>query len=371
MVYMRRAADNFTTEIARCNMNYRDLVNLITLGMLWGVSFLFIRVAVPEFGVVALMAVRVALAAVVLTPMLLLRGQFGQVVKHWPAIALMGVLHYAIPFSLFAYSMLTLSAGYSSVINASAPLFAGLIAWFWLGERINSSRATGLVVGMVGVVLLVWDKFAIGSGSVALAAFASVLAAFCYGLAAVLAKKKLAGVDPIAVAGGSMLVAALVLLPLSFLLWPATVPSLNAWSMVAVLGVVCTAAAFVLYFRLIASIGPSRAITVTFIIPIFAVVFGAIFLDESVTASMVGGGLVVVLGTALSTGLVDLKSLTRKAGVAVARTLGVLIAIAALGDTPPDAHAEEWLVETPVYVAANSFNGSCPIKSWIPIRGYP
>jgi drug/metabolite transporter (DMT)-like permease len=272
----------------------------------------------------------------------------------------MGVLHYAIPFSLFAYSMLTLSAGYSSVINASAPLFAGLVAWFLLGERLNASRATGLVIGIVGVAFLVCNKFSAGpgSGSVVPAVLASVLAAFCYGLAAVLAKKNLAGVDPIAVAGGSMVVAALVLLPLSFLLWPATVPSLDAWSMAAVLGVVCTAVAFVLYFRLISAIGPSRAITVTFLIPFFAVVFGALFIDEQITASMVVGGLVIILGTALSTGLVDLQRLTRKTGVIAMRMLGSLVVVAVLDDTPMDVHAEEWQVNTPVYVAANSFSFS-------------
>ena len=352
----RRTSDNFRTEILRCDMKYGDLIGLITLGMLWGMSFLLIRMAVPEFGAVSLMAVRVALAAAVLMPLLLQRGQLGLILQRWRAISLMGLLHYAVPFWLFAYSMLTLSAGYSSVINASAPLFAGMIAWFWLGERLNASRTTGLIVGMAGVVLLVWNKLAIESGSVAPAVFASLLAAFCYGLAAVLAKKKLAGVDPVAVTGGSMAVAALALLPLSFLFWPATTPSLDAWGMAAVLGVVCTAAAFVMYFRLIAAIGPSRAITVTVLIPAFAVVFGAVFIDEQITSSMIIGGLVVALGTALSTGLIDLQTLGRKTGAFAIRTVGVLVAIAALDDTPPDIHAEEWRVNTPIYVAANVFS---------------
>ena len=352
----QRTPDNFLTEIGRCDMTFRDLTGLMVLGMLWGASFLFVRVAVPEFGAVALMAARVTLAAAVLTPLLLRRGRLGLVLRHWRAISLMGVLHYAVPFSLFAYSLLTLSAGYSSIINASAPLFTGLIAWFWLGERLNASRATGLVVGIAGVVLLVWDRHLIAPDSNTLAAFASVLAALCYGLSAVLMKKKLAGVDPVAVACGSMVVAALVLLPVSFLLWPATAPSAGAWGMAIVLGVLCTAAAFVLYFRLIAAIGPSRAITVTFLIPVFGVVFGALFIGEKISASMLVGGLVVALGTALSTGLVDLRVLTRKAGAVSLRTLGALIAIAVLDGAARDAHAEEWGVSTPVYVAANSFS---------------
>jgi drug/metabolite transporter (DMT)-like permease len=333
-------------------MSNRNLIGLITLGMIWGASFLFIRVAVPEFGAVGLMTVRVSLAAAVLMPLLLRRGHIRPVLQRWRAILLMGILHYAIPFSLFAYSMLTLSAGYSSVINASSPLFAGIVAWLWLGERLNASRTTGLVLGMLGVVLLVWDKLATGSGSVALAAAASLLAAFCYGLAAVLAKKKLAELDPIAVAGGSMSAAALVLLPLSFFLWPSTMPSLGAWSMAAILGVVCTAAAFVLYFRLIKAVGPSRAIAVTFLIPVFAVIFGAVFVDEHISASMIGGGLVVALGTALSTGFINLGALTRKTGVFASRVAAVLVILAVLDDTPPDAHANDLQVETRIELIA-------------------
>jgi drug/metabolite transporter (DMT)-like permease len=337
-------------------MKNRDLAGLIILGALWGASFLLIKVAVPEFGAVALMAVRVVFAAAVLVPLILLRGQHAQILGHWRAIVVMGILHYAIPFSLFAYSMLTLSAGYSSIINASSPLFAGIIAWFWLGERLNASRIAGILVGFIGVVIVVGDKLAVGTGTVVLAVLASLLAAFCYGLAAVLAKKRLSGVDPVVVAGGSMIAAAAVLLPLSFWLWPAAAPSQTAWSMAAILGVVGTAAAFVLYFRLIASIGPSRSITVTFLIPVFAVLFGAVFIDEKLTGAMIAGGLVVALGVALSVGLIDLRELLRKSGVLATRTVGALLLIAAFDDTPPDAHAEEWHVDVPVYVAANSFS---------------
>ena len=334
-------------------MKTRDFAGLIILGALWGASFLFIRVAVPEFGAIALMAVRVTLAAVVLVPLVLMRRQFGEVLAHWRAIAAMGILHYAIPFSLFAYSMLTLPAGYSSIINASSPLFAAIVAWYWLGERLNFSRVTGLIVGLIGVVIVVSDKVVVGPA--ALPTLALILAAFCYGLAAVLAKKKLSGVNPVAIAAGSMMAAAAVLLPASFLLWPAVTPSQFAWSMAAVLGIVCTAAAFVLYFRLIAAIGPSRAITVTFLIPVFAVFFGAVFINEQITGAMIGGGLTVVLGTAMSTGLIDIRAFLQRSGAFVARALFVSIAFTLLDDTPPDAHAEEWHVDVPIYAAANTF----------------
>jgi drug/metabolite transporter (DMT)-like permease len=304
-------------------------------------SFLFIRVAVPEFGTFALMELRMALAAAVLVPLVLARRQLREVIAHWRGIVLMGVLHYAVPFCLYAYAMLTLSAGYSSIINASAPLFAGVVARAWLGERLDAGRAVGLTLGFAGVALLVWDKLAAAGGQDGLAVAATVLAAFCYGFAAVMAKRKLSGVSPMAVAGGSMSAAAICLLPLSAWFWPASVPSAEAWGMVSVLGLVCTALAFVLYFRLIASAGPSKAITVTYLIPLFAVAFGAVLLGEEVTALMLAGGIVIALGTALATGLVELRSLWRRTQAFATRVAVVAIAVAALDDTPPDAHAVE------------------------------
>jgi drug/metabolite transporter (DMT)-like permease len=342
-------------------MNYKNLLGLITLGMLWGVSFLFIRVAVPEFGAVALMAVRVAFAAMVLVPLVLARRQLTDVAVHWRPVVVMGVLHYAIPFSLFAYAMQTLPASYTSIINASSPLFAGLVARFWLGDRLSASRMAGLVAGVLGVALLVWDKLAMGSdsssgpGSIMLAVSAAVVASFCYGLAAVIAKKHLANVDPVGVAGGSMVAAAVLLLPLSYMLWPEVAPSAHAFSMAAILGVVCTAAAFVLYFHLISVIGPSRAITVTFLIPVFAVVFSVLLIGEKVTATMLAGGAIIAVGTALSTGLIDVQTLLRRSRDFSVRSIAVVMVLGSLDDSPIDLHAAELVVTTPVYVGTNVF----------------
>jgi drug/metabolite transporter (DMT)-like permease len=288
-------------------MKTRDLLNLVVLGAIWGISFMFIRVSAPEFGAVALMAVRVLLASLVLLPVMAAHKALPEIIANWRPIALMGVLHYAIPFCLFAYSMLTITGGLSAIINASSPLFAGVIAWILLGERPTASRTSGLFIGFTGVVILVWDKLVLNDGTTILAIGASVLAAFFYGLAAVLAKKQLTGVSPTAVSTGSMVTASAVLLPASFWFVPAIAPSASAWAMAILLGVLCTAIAFLLYFRLIANIGPTRAITVTFLIPVFAVLFGALFIGEQLTRPMIIGGVVVLLGTALSTGLLKFR----------------------------------------------------------------
>ena len=319
-------------------MGRRDIFDLVTLGLLWGVAFLFMRVAVPEFGAFALIEVRVALAAAILVPLALARGRFPEILAHWKPIAAMGVLHYAIPFCLFAWALLELSAGYASIINASSPLFAGIVARFWIGERLEPGRIAGLVLGIGGVALLVSEKLLATGAPQVLPIAATVAAAFCYGFAAVFARQRLAGVNPTAVAGGSMAAAAIVLMPFSLWLLPASLPSAGAWGMAAALGVVSTALAFVLYFRLIASAGPSKAITVTFLIPVFAVACGAFFFGETVTPAMVVGGVVIAAGTSLATGLVKLRLPGPRTRGLVVRGAIIALAIVAGDDTPPDFH---------------------------------
>ena len=289
-------------------MKTRDIFDLTMVAALFGGAFLFMRVAAPAFGAIPLIAVRLVLAAMILMPIVLARNGMPEIVQHWRPITVLAILHYALPFCLFAYALLTLTGSFTAIINASSPLFAGVVAWVWIGERLPPMRIAGLLIGFSGVVVLVWDKLDVNFNTAGIATAAAVSASFCYGLAAVLAKKHLTGVSPLAVSAGSMLAGAIMLLPLAILLWPATAPSFNAWVMVAALGVASTAVAFILYFRLIASVGPTKAITVTFLVPVFAVVFGALLLDEPITLSMLAGGAVILLGTGLSTGLLNLPA---------------------------------------------------------------
>ena len=289
-------------------MKPRDIFDLIMVAALFGGAFLFMRVAAPEFGAIPLIAVRLALAALFLLPVIFARQGVGEILQHWRPITMIAILHYALPFSLFAYALLTLTGSFTAIVNASSPLFTGVIASLWIGERLPALRIVGLLVGFAGVVLLVWDKVNWNLDAAGIAAAAAVSASFCYGVAVVLMKKHLSGVSPLAIATGSMVIGAIILLPFAAWLWPDAAPSENAWVMAAALGIACTSLAFVLYFRLIASVGPTKAITVTFLVPVFAVVFGAILLDESISVSMIAGGLVILLGTGLSTGLLKPRS---------------------------------------------------------------
>lgn len=281
---------------------------LIALAALWGASFLFMRMGAGEFGPVALSAVRVTGATLFLLPLLYWRGQWDSLRRHWQPIFVVGVLNSALPFLCFSYAALSITAGLSSIFNAATPLFGALIAWLWLKDRLTPSRVLGLAIGFAGVLWLAWDKASFKPGGSGWAIVACLLATLCYGLAASFTKRYLTGIAPLAVASGSQLSAALVLLVPAIIWWPASMPSQTAWLAAALLAVACTGVAYVLYFRLIAHVGPANAIAVTFLIPVFAVLWGWLFLGEGVTGAMVAGCGVILLGTGLTTGVLRLPA---------------------------------------------------------------
>ena len=294
-------------------MNLRDLIYLVLLGAMWGGAFLFMRIAAPEFGPVPLIELRVAIAALILVPLLRNNGGFAEIRLEWKHIFILGLLNSAIPFCLLSFAVLSLSAGFASIVNASAPLWGGLIAIVWLGNRLNMARVLGLFVGFAGVVILVWNEVSVDVQGSSYAVPAALLAAFSYGLAANYAKKRLEHVSSVAIAAGSLIGAAIFLLPGAVWLWPDNPVSLTAWASLIVMALVSTALANVLYFRLIASSGPTIAISVAYLIPIFAMIFGVVFIDEVVTPNMIVGGAVILLGTALVTNIIRIKKISTTA----------------------------------------------------------
>lgn len=294
-------------------MKTQDLAELLLLAALWGASFLFMKMGAFEFGAVALVAVRVALAAAVLLPLAAAQGLLPVLRQHWRVIGFVGVVNSALPFALFAWAVLSITAGSSSVLNATAPLWTAVVAWWWLGERPDRWRALGLALGFAGVLWLAWDKVGAKDGrdalQVGLAVAACLAATLCYGFAIHVTKKRLSGVAPLAVAAGSQTAATIALLLPAALTWPAITPGARAWWAAAALGVLCTALAYLLYFRLIAHLGPTRAITVTYLIPLFGVGWGVLFLGEAVTPGMAGAGLVILAGTALASGFLKPRRL--------------------------------------------------------------
>ena len=282
-------------------------LEFVALAAIWGSSFLFMRVGGVEFGALPTAGMRVTIGAAVLIPVLWFSGHWGALRKGAGQILFIGLLNSGLPAALFAYAVLSISTGLSAILNATVPLFGALIAWFWLKDRPGSSRILGLVVGFAGVVLLAGDKASFKPGGTGWAVLACLLAAVCYAFAASYTKKYLTGIHPLATATGSQIGASLGLALPTLWFWPAHNPGVTAWLALLVLGVVCSAVAYILYFRLIDKLGPARAVTVTFLIPVFAVVYGALFLGEEVTLWMLLCGAVVVCGTALATGLLKLS----------------------------------------------------------------
>lgn len=294
-------------------MQFASVIDFILLAAIWGSSFLFMRVAVVEFGPLPTAAVRVAVASVFLLPLLLWRGLGPQLRQHWKAVTVIGLLNSGIPFALFSFALLSITTGLSAILNATVPLFGALVAWLWLKDRPGGSRIVGLAIGFIGVAMLAWDKASFRPDASGIAPGWAVLACLgatiCYALAASATKRYLTGLPPLMTATGSQIGATLGLALPALWLWPAQMPSGQAWLAVVIVGVLCTGLAYILYFRLIEQAGPARALAVTFVVPVFAIFYGVLFLSEPVTAWMLLCGLVIVCGTALSTGLVKLPTL--------------------------------------------------------------
>lgn len=272
-------------------------VELTVLGAIWGASFLFMRVSAREFGALPLVEVRVALGALLLLPILWSgRAHFRR--KHIAPLILISAINTAIPFSLFAWAAQRAPAGIGAITNATAVMFTALVAFAFFGEHISKRRGVGLVAGFVGVAVLASGKTA--GVSVWSAALAGTFAASLYGIGGNLVRRQLAGIPPGAVAASTLVCASILLAPFAILSWPRAPIPLHSWVSAVLLGVLCTGVAYFIYFRLIYRIGAPRAATVTYLVPLFGVVWAWIVLGEPLTLSMAIAGALILGGVALS-----------------------------------------------------------------------
>lgn len=293
-----RVLDTLPAPLARASLrDWMTPVELLLLGAIWGASFLFMRVAARDFGAFALVEVRLALGALVLLPFLW-RERTAFPLQLWPKLALIGAINSAIPFVLFAWAAQRAPAGIGAIANSMTVLFTALVAYLFYGERIGKRQAFALLVGLAGVVVLASGK---AQGShVGLAVAAGTLAAFLYGIGVNMVRRQLAGLPAAAVAAATLSCAALLTLPLAISEWPRATLPWQSWSAAIVLGVVCTGLAFVLYYRLIQRIGGARAAMVTYLVPLFGVVWAWMVLGEAVSASMLVAAAMILGSVALS-----------------------------------------------------------------------
>lgn len=283
--------------IARTTRSWITPLEMILLGAIWGASFLFMRVAADDFGAVPLVEVRLALGALVLLPFLW-RERAAFPFTLWPKLALIGVINSAVPFVLFAWAAQRAPAGVGAIANAMTVLFTALVGVLFFREKIGVSRSAALLIGFAGVVVLASAKIA--GMSIGWAVAAGATAAFLYGIGINLVRRHLGGLPAAAVAASTLTCAALLTAPFALAQWPAaSIPAASWWSAIA-LGVVCTGLAFVIYYRLIARIGATRASMVTYLVPLFGVAWAWWLLGEPLTLAMGIAGAMILSSVALS-----------------------------------------------------------------------
>jgi drug/metabolite transporter (DMT)-like permease len=276
-------------------MRAADAARLVALAAIWGASFLFTRIVAPALGPIATADLRMLLGGAALAAYFWLVGYDPQWRRWIRQYTVVGMLTSGLPFLLFAYAALDLTAGLLSVLNATSPMWGALLSFFFLKEGLSPARIAGLVLGVAGVALVSRP-----AGAIAPLAVAAALAApFLYGLTGVYLKRRAAEAPARGMAVGTQVAAGLVILPFIAVSPPAAAPTPLVAASVLALGLLCSAVAYVLYFRLIADIGATGALTVTYLIPVFGVLWGAVFLGETVSLSMLGGAALVVLGTVL------------------------------------------------------------------------
>ena len=278
-------------------MRAADLARLALLAAIWGGSFIFIRVTATTLGPLWMAEGRVLLGGLALLAWYAVTRFDPQWGAHWRFYALIGVINCAIPFSLYGYAGLHLAASTMAFLNATSPMFGLLLGAAFGAERITARKVAGLLVGAAGVALVARPE---GGGSV-LATAACLVASFSYGLTGLMIRRKGAGVPSKGIAVGSQLAAAVALLPLLPLWMPSAVPTPVVAANLAGLGVLASGVAFILYFRLMTDVGPTRALTVTFLVPLFAFLWGALFLGEALTMGIAAGGVLILAGTLLVT----------------------------------------------------------------------
>jgi drug/metabolite transporter (DMT)-like permease len=280
-------------------MSRRDASMIAVLALIWGASFMFIRVADRQFDPAALVWLRLVLACTVLVPVTfatLGRAALGQARSKWRALLALGAVNTAVPFLLIAWAETRIDSGLAAILQAAAPIFTAVIATRFGDERVTGARLAGVLVGLSGVALLVGSP---GGGGL-LATLAVVLAALGYACGVSLGSHMLAGTEPLVVGAGSSVAATILVTPLGLARLPAALPGWKELASVIVLGLVGTGLAYMILFALIRSAGPSRTILVTYLVPGVALLYGVLLLGETVSAVALGGLGLILAGVALA-----------------------------------------------------------------------
>ncbi len=282
-----------------------QLTALLALGAIWGASYIFIRVAVEPLGPLFLMFIRVALSGLILLTYARLRRRKLNIRGHWRRFIVLGFLGSALPFSLIAWAELTVTASMAAILMSTTPLFTTFVAAAGLGERLTIAKLIGAVLGIVGVTVTVGGSDMTLTFEAVAAILALLAATLSYALGGVYAKRYFTGLNNLSMSSGQMIAASFVLAPVSLADLPPHAPSFEVLLATLALVVLCTAFAYQLYYYLIISAGPINALTVTLLVPIFGVIFGALLLGESISPGIIAGLVIVLFSVGLVTGMIS------------------------------------------------------------------
>lgn len=276
---------------------------LVLLAAIWGASFLFIRQAAHDFGPSGLMFLRTLLASLVLIAIVVFRRDLPDLRSKWRMFLIMGMLNAALPFTLIAFSELTITASLASILNSTTPLWTALIASLWIGEKLTAPKIMGLVLGVIGVTVLVGGSPLEFNTEYLIAVFAMLTAAFCYAVGTVYAAQHVKGISSIHASIGQLFAAAIILIIPAAATVPETTPSTSAVLALLALVLLSTSVAYLLYFYLLKNVGPIKTAATIFLVPVFGTIWGIIFFNEPFNLSMLLGMALILMSIGLVLGI--------------------------------------------------------------------
>jgi len=291
--------------INKKNSNQNWIGIFFSLSAIWGGAFFFVKITVFEFGFIGTSFLRIFFGMLILIPGLFFNDNFQYLKNNWKKIFFIGLFIAAIPWTTYSFALQYISAGLASVINATTPMFGAIVASIWLKEKLNSMKILGLFLGFLGIFMLSHDDIHLEIDNATVGILAALVSTTCYGFGACYIRKYLSTIPPTATSAGSLISASIVLLPFTFFCIPDTIPSISAWGSIFFLGFICSGYAYYLYFGLVKKAGATVGLLVTFLIPVFAILYGYIFLNEKVTLWMLFSALIIVFGTSLVIGIFD------------------------------------------------------------------
>jgi len=278
-------------------MEIRYWILLTFLGALWGSAFMFIKVATPEFGPIALVNTRLLIASLIFLPILLQKKYIHLLKPIWKQVLVLSIMNNAIPFTLFSYASFGADSNILAILNATTAFNTMIIAYLWIGESVSLKQLFGLILGFIGIFILVNPQ---NSDTTLIASFSALLAAFFYSYSTVYIQRQSVNANKMVLIGWSIVFSAVFMIPVSIFNLPEALPSASAIGSAFWLGAVSTGLGFLGYVRLIDKIGAVRTSTVAYFLPVFGIIWGSIFLDEKITSTIILGCLIVLIGIYLS-----------------------------------------------------------------------